>query len=482
MGALLVGQVLVLVICSYNVGRLFQSVLRLPAITGYILIGLLVLLFFFFFFFFFFSLQKKNKQKIGILCGPNVFALIGSDGGLVNLRKLEQGCLSVIGFAAGTELVLKELQGQAKAIILTVGCIIPTVGAVLYLVCKYNISSVSLFTSYSVEERDAACLIMSTILLARSPASALAVVKELKADGVFTRLCLSASIALDTAVVSLFAINTNVAKIIVDGARVTPSLMLQPFVKLLVSAIVGYTFSHLTSRYIDAINSLQVTFERKALWRSIGVFCIGVLVFFLSDTLREAKYYVVIDALLTCVFCGVCFANAKSSQEKFIAAVDEMLPWTNIPFFTLVGAGISFTDIPQLAPIVMMLLAARLIALYGSSWLSGYLAGLPSEQRHIRWMGFVTQAGVAIGLCKQISLEFPTWGKAVQSLCVSCIVVNLLCGPVCFKWVLNRVGEIPPNSEHMSYVVGPGPPAWPTPKHTGAQQTNTIVEISVIED
>ncbi|KAJ9450537.1 hypothetical protein DIPPA_14772 [Diplonema papillatum] len=91
-------------------------------------------------------------------------------------------------------------------------------------------------------------------------------------------------------------------------------------------------------------------------------------------------------------------------------------------------------------------------------------------------MGFVTQAGVAIGLCKQTALEFPTWGKAVNALCVCCILVNLLFGPIAFRWVLQKVGEA--NADANFLQTGPGVPQWNTPVFTPKHPT---AEIKVVE-
>ena len=56
-------------------------------------------------------------------------------------------------------------------------------------------------------------------------------------------------------------------------------------------------------------------------------------------------------------------------------------------------------------------------------------------------MAYVTQAGVGLGLAKEVAVEFPAWGDTFATVLISVIVLNQIVGPPFFKWVINRVGE-----------------------------------------
>ena len=56
-------------------------------------------------------------------------------------------------------------------------------------------------------------------------------------------------------------------------------------------------------------------------------------------------------------------------------------------------------------------------------------------------LGFVTQAGVSVGLAKEIAVEFGEWGPALATLSIGVIVVNQVVGPPLLKWAITRVGE-----------------------------------------
>eukprot|EP01063_Lacrimia_lanifica_P020182 TRINITY_DN27515_c0_g1_i1.p1 TRINITY_DN27515_c0_g1~~TRINITY_DN27515_c0_g1_i1.p1 ORF type:complete len:472 (+),score=158.33 TRINITY_DN27515_c0_g1_i1:69-1484(+) len=426
-------QLMVLSVCAFNVGRLFQQFLHVPCITGFILTG--------------------------IVCGPYALALVSSDPSAFNdFKKIEQGALSVIGFAAGSELVLKDILPQGKAIVLVVLAVIVAVGCGVYTVTTTMLPGNRLFEEFTANEQQAACILLSTILIARSPASAIAVVKETRSTGSFTKLAVCASIVLDTCVVSLFSIAVNMAKMLVDGKDLTLASAGQPFVKLVMSCVVGYClfrvltvtlpFVLATERARDVPDraSLEVNATARRLISGLWVFVAGLLTFIASDSLRDEGTYVRIDPLLCCVACGACFSNSPLAKDIDFAhgIIDMTLPWTNIPFFTLVGCGMSFAALPYVVNLGAAILFVRVLGLVVGSGVGGYISSLPPKHHHVRWMAFITQAGVAIGLCKQASLEFPTFGGSLKSLGVSCILVNLLFGPIAFKWVLQYVGESGP--------------------------------------
>jgi len=56
-------------------------------------------------------------------------------------------------------------------------------------------------------------------------------------------------------------------------------------------------------------------------------------------------------------------------------------------------------------------------------------------------MSYITQAGVGLGLAKEVVVEFPEWGTAFATIIISVIVVNQIVGPPFFKWALHLVRE-----------------------------------------
>ncbi len=59
----------------------------------------------------------------------------------------------------------------------------------------------------------------------------------------------------------------------------------------------------------------------------------------------------------------------------------------------------------------------------------------------IAWAGYVSPAGVSIGLTAVIAAEFQSWGTELASIIMAVIILNQLIGPPLLKWALIYVGE-----------------------------------------
>jgi Trk K+ transport system NAD-binding subunit len=58
-------------------------------------------------------------------------------------------------------------------------------------------------------------------------------------------------------------------------------------------------------------------------------------------------------------------------------------------------------------------------------------------------MGFVTQAGVGIGLARELAnqKEFMPWGDELATILIAVIIINQVIGPPLFKWAISIAGE-----------------------------------------
>ncbi|MEM9408825.1 MAG: TrkA C-terminal domain-containing protein, partial [Acidobacteriota bacterium] len=112
-----------------------------------------------------------------------------------------------------------------------------------------------------------------------------------------------------------------------------------------------------------------------------------------------------------------------------------------VVFFTLAGAGVALDVVRDSWQIALILAAARLLALALGTWVGGTLANEPAHQNRYSWLSYVTQAGIGLGLAREIAAEFQGWGPAFASLMIAVIVVNQLLGPPLFKAALHRSGE-----------------------------------------
>jgi hypothetical protein len=113
-----------------------------------------------------------------------------------------------------------------------------------------------------------------------------------------------------------------------------------------------------------------------------------------------------------------------------------------IAFFAGLGAGLPLDaeTLRELGPWVLLLGALRALGLRLGTRFAG---GGPA------WLGFVSQAGVAMSLAVAARRAFPEWGVSLEALVVVMIGVNAIVGPIGFRWALRLTGEVP-EGEHVT--------------------------------
>ena len=147
------------------VGQAFQR-LRLPTITGYLFTG--------------------------AIAGSFVLELFPSED-TEQLRFVDEISLAVIAFVAGSELLLSELKARLRPILSIAGSIIAVAFALLAAAIFVLTNFLSFTEDLSRSARLATALLGAAVLLALSPPSTIAVIKELRARGPYTRTSTSAS-------------------------------------------------------------------------------------------------------------------------------------------------------------------------------------------------------------------------------------------------------------------------------------------------
>ena len=95
-----------------------------------------------------------------------------------------------------------------------------------------------------------------------------------------------------------------------------------------------------------------------------------------------------------------------------------------------------------LLPVTLVIFAVRLAgAVHVGGYIGGTLAGDPPRFNRLTWMAYITQAGVGLGLAKEVAIEFPQLGNDFATLMVATIVLSQLAGPPFFKFAIRLVGE-----------------------------------------
>ena len=208
----LTGGFLIVALASNRIAKFFVRI-HLPLITG--------LLF------------------VGIICGPFILGLV-PDAARNNLNFISDIALAYIAYAAGSELYLKELRDRFKSIKwITIGQITITFifsGLLVYFIQDY----IPFLRDLDPKQQLIIALISGVIFIARSPASAIAIINEVRAKGPFTHTVLGVTVLKDFIVIIMFAIVMSLSLAINNGEAVKLGGIMLVVLEVAVSFILGY--------------------------------------------------------------------------------------------------------------------------------------------------------------------------------------------------------------------------------------------------
>ncbi|MFT7148772.1 MAG: Kef-type K+ transport system membrane component KefB, partial [Nonlabens sp.] len=407
---ILLGGFAIIAVAANQIAGFFQKA-KLPFITGLLVIGL--------------------------FSGPFIFKLLPKEAGS-GLQFINDISLAFIAFAAAAELYLKELRGQMKSIKwMTFGQLAVTfIGSSVLI---YFLSGqIEFMRDMNNASKVAVAIMMATIFVARSPASAIAVINEMRAKGPFVQMAMGVTVIKDFLVIILFAICLSIATSLVNGNPFDLQFLLILLAELTASFVLGY----LVGRILILVLKFRANaYLKMALILGVG-YSVYLLYYFVKHyTLDNFGHEFHIEPLLICIIGSFIVTNYSRFRYEFIKLLEEIGPVVYICFFTLTGASVSIDILIKVIGVAFMLFGIRLVTMIIGSILGGSLAGDSALFRRIGWMPFVTQAGVGLGLATIVANTFPSFGAEFQTIVVAVIVLNQFVGPPLFKWSIQLVGE-----------------------------------------
>ena len=397
-------------LAAYQIGRL-ATFFHLPLISGYLLAGLLAGPF---------VLQFMAPQNVEIL------------------RFLDEISLAFIAFAAGSEMALDELRGRYRSIgwntLTQIGAIYIFCGAAVFLLAD----AIPFMQGLSTTGRAVVSLLAGTILAARSPSSAIAIINEMRARGPFTKGVLGVTLVKDVLIVVLFAFSTSVAAALLNDRSFDIGFIMLVAFEILASIGFGILVAQLMALI------LRNHWEDRV--KIPLILLVGYLVFAISGEIRHFSHEnlpveLLFEPLLICMVASFWITNRSPYRSELRHLLHQVEMPIFVVFFTLIGQALDLSVLQALLPVTLVIFVVRLAALFIGGYIGGTLAGDPARFNRLTWMAYITQAGVGLGLAKEVAIEFPQLGNEFATLMVSAIVLSQLAGPPFFKFAIRLVGE-----------------------------------------
>ena len=413
-------ETLLSIAIALSAGLLMSRVvkpLKLPAVTGYLVAGILIGPYF---------LGKLGFEGFGFTSHIEV-----SD-----LSVMNDMALGFIAFAIGDEFRLSQLKHTGKQ---------ATIIGILQAVITTAVVDAALIGLHFILGEDklplSSTIILGAIASATAPAATLMVVRQYKAKGKLTNLLLPI-VALDDAVgLVIFAISFGVAKNLVSGETNLVSILVDPIVEiaasLIVGAIMGYVLAW-AEKYFKS-NS-----KRQALVVTAIFFAVAVSKF----KAQLGPVHLGFSPLLVCMMLGTIFCNVCDFSAELMEKTDKWTAPLFILFFVLSGAELEFsvfTD-PAVIGIGIAYIIARSFGKYfGAKWGAKLAKSEPNIKKYLG-ITLLPQAGVALGM-SITAMEIGETGTIIRNIVLFGVLIYELFGPVMTKNALMKAGDISPKVE-----------------------------------
>ncbi len=164
-------------------------------------------------------------------------------------------------------------------------------------------------------------MLTGTILVARSPSSAMAIVTELRAKGPFTRTVLGVTVLMDVVVVVSFAVTTSVVDVIVNAEGFDLVFVVILAIELGLSVLLGI----LVGRLLGAILKIQ----SHQYFKVVVLLLTGLAIYSLSGVVREFTQQwlpaeLLLEPLLIALIAGFYVNNFTAYRAEFVEIIRKV--------------------------------------------------------------------------------------------------------------------------------------------------------------
>jgi len=373
-------------------GKLAHRV-KIPRVTGYLLIGLLL-----------------GPSSTGMITGSMV----------ENLGVINDVALGLILFAIGNEFEWSHLRRVGIRALMRLA-IYETIGAFVVVGGGFLLLGHDLVFA----------MLAGTAAVATAPAATLLVVREYHTRGPLTDRLLALVAVNNLIALGLFRLIKGLMNL---EAGIEPALaLLTPVYELVVSIALGYLLGKLLSIWESRIDELS-----ELLLVTIGIILLGTG---LGQLLH-------LSPMLVAMVAGATVANSSYLHRLIYVEQRQLEQPLYIAFFVLAGSTLRLDVLPQMGIAGLVYLFGRMFGKIGGVWLAGrrYRREFPAISNYLG-MTLLCQAGVAIGIAYEVKDTFPEVGMLLTTVVLATVVVNETAGPFLVRLGLDLAGEIPSESE-----------------------------------
>lgn len=365
---------------------------------------------------------------LGILLGPQVLSVINAETASL-LSFLNELAVAFIALAAGAELRLQQLRERIGQIVrLTLSMALLVSFGVFAFFVSIGSGFLPMADQLTPMQQASVAILLGILAVARSPSSAIAIIRECRARGTFPDTVLGVTVGLDVLSIILFAMGMSLCQAL-SSSTVDMGFAVSLGGELFGGIVLGLILGASLAFYIARVpGNLALLLLGTAL---VVTHAAHAIADYVSAT-HELPLH--LEPLLICVTAGFTVRNLSSGGDRFAEAIDAVSTPVFVLFFCLAGASLDLGSLRTTWAAALLYVGVRGVLLFGSCWVGA------RREPDVRWYGisFLTQAGVSLGLALEVVRRFPEWGGAFATIAVAAISINQLIGPVAMKLALQR--------------------------------------------
>ena len=399
------------------VSRLVKP-LKLPAVTGYLLAGILI-----------------GPYCLGALGVTGFFSTGEELSSIANV--VSDVALGFIAFAIGTEFKLSALKHTGKQAVI--------IGIVQALFAMFLVDGALIGLHYILGPEKlplSVAVTLGAVATATAPAATLMVVKQYKAKGPLTSVLLPV-VALDDAVgLVCFAASIGVAQAL-EGSKISPvSVLVNPLLEVVLSLALGAVMGFL----FTAVENMFKSNSKRL--------CLSITFVLFTIALSQLKFdlpggvKIGFSSLLVCMMLGTIFCNICPSADELMYKTDRWTMPLNILFFVVSGAALELNVFGSIAVVIVGVcyIVFRSAGKYAGAFLSAKATGCSPSITKYLGITLLPQAGVSIGMSLTAAALLKN-GGTVRNIVLFAVLIYELVGPLLTKIALTKAGDIKPKNE-----------------------------------
>ncbi len=350
---------------------------------------------------------------VGLLLGPSILHLIDHEQ-LDTLQPLGQLAMALVLFSMGCHFPLRHFRRVLPRVMrLSAGEL-----SLTFLLVAFGL--ILLGTRWQ------ASLLFGALALATAPATTMLVLRENESEGPITEFT-----------TALVAIN-NLAAIVLFELLFLSIRLFEGQLDDPVPVQLGqFAIDLLGATSLGVIGGLAISFACALSASSVWLVALIAVSTILLGTCEVLQ----IPYLLTFLAMGVTVANTSDLTRQIVAELDRVTVLLCVVFFVIHGAEMDLQALYRAGWLGVAYVALRSLGKYFGI----YLAARKEEAEVRLWLGagLLSQAGAAIALSAIAARRYPEVGGEVQAVILGTVVVFEIAGPMLVRQAVFRAGEVP---------------------------------------